>query len=91
MCKARQTPPAFECTVGDLQPGSLFHGPDGENFVVLDLPARMWRNDFNDTNDKMVVDTRYGRITPVHAAWRLGRDHNSILYASRALNDWYCD
>src|SRR5262249_19063331 len=38
MSIATGTPPAFVCTVGDLLPGTQYHDPNGETWMVLALP-----------------------------------------------------
>lgn len=92
MCVATHTPPAAVCTIGDCSPGTLFHGPDGENFVVLDTSrATVGTPIAQVANSTLVVDIRTGRITPVYSDIKLGYDERGRLYTSRFLNDWYYD
>jgi hypothetical protein len=64
MCEATFRAPALVCTVGDLTPGSFFHGPSGENYIVLAL-AR-------SADSTGVIDVSSGRITPVYSDIKLG-------------------
>lgn len=98
MCAVTGKPPVFECCLGDVAIGTEFHTPDGETWLVTSIPAP-------DTIDVVVVnignargsynrfgrngDELKGRVTPMRADIKLGRDHKGMLYASTSLNDWY--
>ena len=84
MCVRTNTPPALAGTIGDLPPGTEYHLPNGDRFMVLALPPCA---DYSAT----VVNLRTGRITPVYSATKLGYDEKGRLYTSTYLNDWYYD
>src|SRR5947209_15490088 len=81
MCIRTNTPPALVCTIGDLLPGTVYDLPNGDTFMVLDLPR--------SADSRTVVNLRTGRITPVYSSTKLGFDQRGRLYASTFLNGWY--
>lgn len=101
MCVRTGKVPAFECCVGDLKPGQEYHDPNGERWMVLDLPKVC---PISGPNSVMVVNignagggyNPYGRqndeykgsVRQVYEDVKLGRDEKGRLYASTALNEW---
>lgn len=99
MCVATGKPPTLVCTLGDLQPGTEFHTPDGETWMVTSLAkddddtivinlgnARGGYNAFGKNGDEIK-----GRVTPMRADTKLGYDHKGRFYASSKLNGWQYD
>lgn len=91
MCATTRTAPTLICTVGDLKPGNTYHDPNGQTWMLTNLPAPQ-----NVSPDSvMVVNVSWGSwrsmgtVTPVYADVKLGQDERGRLYASTYLNDWY--
>ena len=102
MCQATGKPPAFEKTLTELKPGEWFHDPNGETWMVINLPgfdrslgdtmvANIGNGSGNNFGNALQNDELKGKVTPMRGDTRLGYDHRQRLYASTFLNDWYYD
>lgn len=70
------------CTVGDLKPGQKYRDPDGQTWLVTDLPAEAG---YQDTLT-VVVNVETGHTKQVANGIKLGYDREGRLYAGRYLN-----
>lgn len=106
MCQATGKVPSLACTLGDMQPGTQFHDPNGETWMVTNLQYSELRLP-NEPTSVMVVNVgngdrnRFGNaltnnefrglVTPMYSDLKLGYDHRGRLYVSTALNEWQTD
>lgn len=102
MCQRTGTPPALVCTVGDLLPGAEYHDPNGETWMVLNLPRTAEDTIVVNTGNRrggnpntfgnaLNNDELKGLVTAVRSNLRLGYDRDGRFYASTFLNGWYCE
>lgn len=89
MCTATGKPPTLVCTIGDLNPGVLYHDQYGGRFVVTDcVDAELNTSGVKNT---IVLNLDNGHVGPVYSDIKLGYDHKGRFYTSTMLNDWYYD
>ncbi len=87
MCLYTQRKPVQVCTLSDLAPGTEFHLPNGDAFVVVDTTSDLVLS--ASSTDAVVVNIRTGKVGPMYANLAMAYDRYGRFYASTDLNDWY--